>query len=65
MLKTRDIIKLLEDKGFIFFRANKHLIYKQLTNNITVAVPNQRTCSKGLCRRILQQAGFLRSEINF
>lgn len=56
MLKTLEIVKILESQGFTFKRASKHMIY--VRGVITVAVPRHKVCSKGLVRRLFQQAGF-------
>jgi len=62
MLKTKELIKILERNGFIFVRSSKHMIYRK--ESVTVAVPHHNTASIGLCRRLLTQAG-LKHEIYF
>lgn len=62
MLKTKDIIKMLEQNKFILIRTNKHLIYSN--GLITVPIPRHRICSIGLSRRILTQSN-LKHLINF
>lgn len=62
MFKVREIIQILERNGFFLKRSSKHAIY--FNGITTVAVPHDKTLSKGLCRRILQQAN-LKHEITF
>lgn len=54
MMRAKDIIKILENHGFILSRYGKHAIFKR--GALTVAVPHEKVCSKGLVRRILKQA---------
>jgi predicted RNA binding protein YcfA (HicA-like mRNA interferase family) len=61
-MKQRDMIRILIKNGFVPIRSSKHLIYSN--NIVTVAIPHQKQYSKGLTRRILQQAN-LKHEINF
>lgn len=56
MMRSKDLIRILTDHGFVYIRSNKHYIYKK--DSFTVAVPLDKVCSIGLCRRVLQQAGF-------
>lgn len=55
MFKSSEIVKILKEHGFILKRTNKHAIYSN--GFFTVAVPLEKSLSKGLCRRIFQQAG--------
>lgn len=61
-MKNRDLVKILKRNGFVLVRNNNHAIYSN--GLITTPVPHHMSHSKGLVRRILQQAG-LRHEINF
>lgn len=61
MLKTNEVIKVLNAHNFVLVRSNKHLIYSN--GSFTVAVPHGRVCSRGLIRRLLTQAGLEKSLI--
>lgn len=53
-MKRKEMEKLLNDYGFRYIRGNKHLIYSDGVN--TVALPSRMEYTRGLTRRILQQA---------
>lgn len=54
-MKNREIVRILESHNFRFVRSNRHMLYSN--GLLTVAVPHHKQCSKGLARRIFQQAG--------
>jgi len=60
-MKNRDLVRILKDKGFTLVRNNNHAIYSNGIN--TVPVPHHMSHSKGLVRRLLQQAGLKKEEI--
>lgn len=55
-MKRKEMEKILKQNGFLYVRSNKHLIYSN--GVISVAIPSRMEYTKGLSRRILQQAGF-------
>lgn len=55
-MKNKDLIRILKDNNFMLVRSNGHEIYSN--GQISVAVPHGKEHSKGLVRRIFQQAGF-------
>lgn len=59
-MKKKEIEYILRLNGFELLRSSKHVIY---TNGIiNVALPHKLEYSRGLCRRVLQQAG-LKKEV--
>lgn len=60
-MKNNDLIRILKTYNFNLKRSNGHSIYSNGT--ITVAVPNKKEHSKGLVRRIFQQAGLSKETI--
>jgi len=60
-MKNRDLIRILKEYNFVLVRSNGHSIY---SNSIkTVAIPNHMEHSKGLIRRIFQQMGLNKEQI--
>lgn len=55
-MKNRDLVRILRDNNFNLIRSNGHSIYSN--GIVTIAVPNHHEHSKGLVRRVLQQAQF-------
>lgn len=55
-MKRKEMEYLLRQNGFVLIRQNKHLIYCK--EEKTIAIPTRVEYTRGLCRRILQQAGF-------
>lgn len=53
-MKRKEVEKILKEYGYTLIRSNKHMIYSN--GKISVAVPNHMDYSRGLTRRILQQA---------
>jgi len=53
-MKRREMERVLKQNGFVHVRTNKHLIFSN--GVISVALPSRIDYSKGLSRRILQQA---------
>lgn len=54
-MKRKEMEKLLGKYGFKYIRSNKHLIYSN--GIISVALPSRLEYTRGLTRRLLQQAG--------
>lgn len=53
-MKRKEMERILKQNGFINIRTTKHIIY---SNGLTtVAIPSRMEYTKGLSRRILQQA---------
>lgn len=61
-MKRKEMERILKQNGFINIRTNKHLIFSDGSKK-SVAIPSRMDYSKGLCRRILQQAGFDKEKI--
>lgn len=55
-MKRKEMERILKANGFKYTRQNKHLIYCK--EEKTIAIPSRVEYTRGLCRRILQQAGF-------
>lgn len=56
-MTTEELLKFLEEQGFILSHQKKHLIYKK--EKVTIAVPaHNGNLPKGLLTAILRQAGF-------
>ena len=53
-MKRREMERILKQNGFVNIRTNKHLIFTD--GKTTVALPSRMEYTKGLSRRILQQA---------
>ena len=53
-MKRKEMEYLLRQHGFKFIRGNKHLIWSN--GYTTVALPSRMEYTRGLSRRILQQA---------
>ena len=63
---ARNLIRLLEQKGFYFKRANgSHHIYYNAETNKTLIVPvhGNKDLSKGLFFALLKQAGIDKTEV--
>lgn len=55
-MKRKEMERILKQNRFSYIRSNKHIIYSN--GIISIALPNRMEYTKGLSRRILQQAGF-------
>lgn len=53
-MKKKEIEYILKLNGYYLLRESKHIIYTDGEN--TVALPRKAEYSRGLCRRIMQQA---------
>lgn len=53
-MKRKEMERILRSYGFFLVRTNKHLIYSN--GVISVALPSRAQYTKGLSRRVLQQA---------
>ncbi len=53
-MKRKEMERILKQNGFVNIRTNKHLIFSN--GSTTVALPSRVEYTKGLSRRILQQA---------
>ena len=64
-LTSKELIKLLEKKGFVFDRAKgPHQIFYQPVNNLRVVVPmHGKGLSTGTLHAILKQAGIDKDEL--
>lgn len=61
-LSTREFIKFLTSKGFVYDRTNgSHHIYK--LNDRMVSVPQRGEIKTGLLKGMLEQAGFTREDL--
>ena len=60
-MKYRDLIRILKDHNFQFIRNSGHQIFSN--GQISIAVPHRNEFSRGLVRRILQQAGLTKEQI--
>jgi|GEM_PF-3568133 len=60
-MKNRDLLRILREFNFFFVRSNGHEIYSN--GKVTIAVPHGHEHSKGLVRRILQQGGLNKEQI--
>lgn len=49
-MKTKDLIKLLEDKGYRFLRSSSHKLYSNGTH--TIAIPHHTEVNKFLANKI-------------
>lgn len=55
-MKRKEMEYILRQHGFRYVRCNKHLMWSN--GIVTVALPSRVDYTRGLSRRILQQAGF-------
>lgn len=53
-MKTRELIMILEQNGYVLQRANKHYFYKKGT--IVTCVPRHKEVNIFLAKKILKQA---------
>ena len=57
-MKPRELIKLLEDEGFVFVRqSGSHAIYRKTGNKIIVVPIHNRDMPTGTLNSILKDAG--------
>jgi predicted RNA binding protein YcfA (HicA-like mRNA interferase family) len=54
-MKQSELIRLLEDAGFILVRSNGHLIYKR--GGVALAVPHHRMVNGRTAHNVLRKAG--------
>ena len=65
-MKSKDLIKILESKGFILKRVtgSHHFFVHPTTGKITVVPLHSKDLPKGTFHAILKQAGISKDELN-
>ncbi len=66
VLNARELIKILEKKGFTFSRqSGSHAIYaNQDGTKVTVPIHGKKDLGKGLLRQIMKDAGLTNNDIS-
>ena len=52
-IKQRDLIKLVEENGFVFVRNSKHIIYRK--NATILTIPHGKTIKRNTFKDILKK----------
>ncbi len=60
-MKNKELIRILKEYNFVLIRNSGHQIYSN--GSISVAIPHRNEFSRGLIRRILQQMGLNKEDI--
>ena len=56
-MKQRDLIQILESKGYYLIRKSAHLVFSN--QSLSVVVPHHKMVNKFTARKVLKQIGAL------